>query len=164
MNTFLRFQSPLGTILAVCTKNGISRIEIGAETGIKDSTSTTDQALAQLKQQLLAYLAGTRREFDVPLDWSAITGFQAEVLRLTSAIPYGEVRTYGELARALGKPAASRAVGGALARNSLPILIPCHRVVAASGQLTGYSAANGIATKAHLLELEGHRVVGQKLG
>ena len=164
MNTLLRFQSPLGAILAVRTINGISRIEIGAETGIKDSASTTDQVLVQLKQQLLAYLAGTRKEFDVPLDWTAMTGFQGEVLHLTSEIPYGEVRTYGELAGALGKPAASRAVGGALARNPLPILIPCHRVVAASGQLTGYSAANGIATKAHLLELEGHRVVGQKLG
>jgi len=164
MNTLLRFQSPLGTILAVRTKNGISRIEIGAETGIKDSASTTDQVLVQLKQQLLAYLAGTLREFDLPLDRSGITGFQAEVLRLTSAIPYGEVHTYGELARALGKPTASRAVGGALARNPLPILIPCHRVVAASGQLTGYSAADGISTKAHLLELEGHRIVGQKLG
>ena len=164
MNTFLRFQSPVGAILAVRTKNGISRIEIGADAGFMDNASSTDQVLIQCKQQLIAYLAGTRREFDVPLDRSAITGFQAEVLRLTSAIPYGEVRTYGELARALGKPAASRAVGGALARNPLPILIPCHRVLAASGQLTGYSAANGIATKAHLLELEGHRVVGQKLG
>ena len=164
MDTFLRFQSPVGAILAVRTKNGISRIEIGADAGFMDNASSTDQVLIQCKQQLIAYLAGTRREFDVPLDRSAITGFQAEVLRLTSAIPYGEVRTYGELARSMGNPAASRAVGGALARNPLPILIPCHRVLAASGQLTGYSAANGIATKAHLLELEGHSVVGQKLG
>jgi len=164
MDTFLRFQSPVGASLAVRTKNGISRIEIGADAGFMDNASSTDQVLIQCKQQLIAYLAGTRREFDVPLDRSAITGFQAEVLRLTSAIPYGEVRTYGELARSMGNPAASRAVGGALARNPLPILIPCHRVLAASGQLTGYSAANGIATKAHLLKLEGHRIVGQKLG
>ena len=90
--------------------------------------------------------------------------FQREVLQLTLEIPFGEVRTYGELARTLGKSAASRAVGGALARNPLPLLIPCHRVVAATGALTGYSAASGIATKAWLLELEGHKIVSQKLG
>lgn len=115
------------------------------------------------KQQILEYLTGTRRDFELPLDWSSITGFQSDVLHLTYEIPYGEVRSYGEVARALGKPAASRAVGGALARNPMPILIPCHRVVAASGALTGYSAADGITTKSLLLELEGHRIVGQKL-
>lgn len=120
--------------------------------------------LSQARGQILAYLEGSRREFDLPIDWQVITGFQSEVLHLTERIPYGEVRTYGEIARALGKPAASRAVGGALARNPIPILIPCHRVVAASGALTGYSAADGITTKTRLLEMEGHRIVAEKLG
>jgi len=96
--------------------------------------------LAATRQQILQYLAGTRTEFELPLDWTAMTGFQADVLRLTLGIPYGEVRTYGDLASLLGKPAASRAVGGALARNPLPLLIPCHRVVASTGALRGYSA------------------------
>jgi len=164
MDIFLRFQSPLGAILAVCTKNGISRIEIGAAAGLTDAESTSDEMLDKCKQQILEYLAGSRRDFELPLDWSSITGFQSEVLHLTSEISYGEVRTYGELARDLDKPAASRAVGGALSRNPMPILIPCHRVVAASGALTGYSAADGINTKASLLKLEGLNIVGQKLG
>lgn len=160
---YLRFQSLIGAILAVCTKNGISRIEIGTDAGFADAESAAGEMLNLCKQQILEYLAGTRRDFELPLDWSSITGFQSDVLHLTYEIPYGEVRSYGEVARALGKPAASRAVGGALARNPMPILIPCHRVVAASGALTGYSAADGITTKSLLLELEGHRIVGQKL-
>ncbi len=163
MDIFLRFQSPLGTILAVCTNNGISRIEIGTAAGFAEAESTSNETLDLCKQQILDYLAGARREFELPLDWSSITGFQSDVLHLTNEIPYGEVLTYGGIARTLGKPAASRAVGGALSRNPIPILIPCHRVVAASGALTGYSAADGITTKATLLKLEGHRIVGQKL-
>jgi len=85
------------------------------------------------------------------------------VLDLTRQIAFGEVLTYGEIARRLGKPAASRAVGAALGRNPMPLLIPCHRVVAANRSLTGYSAADGIKTKAWLLTLEGGKVVGQKL-
>ena len=89
--------------------------------------------------------------------------FQTKVLKRTLAIPFGQVLTYGQLATELDNPAASRAVGGALAHNPIPIIIPCHRVVAANGRLTGFSAAEGIRTKQWLLELEGRRVVGEKL-
>ncbi|HQM54742.1 MAG TPA: methylated-DNA--[protein]-cysteine S-methyltransferase [Anaerolineaceae bacterium] len=109
------------------------------------------------------YFAGQRKAFDLPLDWQSIRGFQREALLQLLKIPYGEVRTYGEISRALGKPAAARAVGMALAKNPLPILIPCHRVVAASGHLTGFSAGDGLNSKAWLLQLEGHRVVTEKL-
>jgi methylated-DNA-[protein]-cysteine S-methyltransferase len=163
MEGFIQFESPIGQITIEKSKNGLARVDIKAGDQ-KSHIDTSDELLLSARLQVLEYLAGKRRAFDLPLDWSEMTVFQADVLRLTLAIEYGEVRAYGELANALGKPAASRAVGGALARNPLPLFIPCHRVVASSGALTGYSATGGIATKARLLELEGHRVVGQKLG
>lgn len=163
MEGFIQFESPIGQITIKKSKNGLARVDIKAGDQ-KSHIDTSDELLLSARLQVLEYLAGKRRAFDLPLDWSEMTVFQADVLRLTLAIEYGEVRAYGELANALGKPAASRAVGGALARNPLPLFIPCHRVVASSGALTGYSATGGIATKARLLELEGHRVVGQKLG
>ena len=114
-------------------------------------------------EQILEYLNGSRREFDAEVDWSYIKPFQVEVLKAALAIPFGAFLTYGQIARQLGKPAASRAVGGALAHNPVPIIIPCHRVVAADGSLTGFSASDGIRAKQWLLELEGHRIVSEKL-
>lgn len=163
MNASIKFASPIGFIIIERTNYGIARVDIAADAPMLVEDTTNDLMLSA-KQQISEYLAGRRETFDLSLDWCGMTAFQAEVLRLTLAIPFGETRTYGELANALGKPAASRAVGSALARNPMPLLIPCHRVVASSGALTGYSAAGGIATKAWLLEMEGHRVVSQKLG
>lgn len=160
----IKFTSPIGFIKIESSIIGIARVDISDTGNEIVSEPPTSNLMLQARQQILQYLEGTRREFDLPLDWNAISGFQADVLRLTLGIPYGEVSTYGELASELGKPAASRAVGGALARNPLPLLIPCHRVVSSTGALTGYSAAGGIATKARLLQMEGHRVVGKKLG
>lgn len=107
--------------------------------------------LAEAEQQLGEYFAGVRREFDLPLSPQG-TVFQKAVWGQLLAIPYGERRTYGQLAAALGQPKASRAVGGACHRNPLAILIPCHRVVGAGGGLTGY--AGGLAAKEYLLSLE----------
>ncbi|HPH95275.1 MAG TPA: methylated-DNA--[protein]-cysteine S-methyltransferase [Anaerolineaceae bacterium] len=118
-----------------------------------------NQALRQIDE----YLAGKRRMFEIPIDWSVMTPFQEQVLRATYAIPYGEVRTYGEVALAIGKPNASRAVGGALGRNPMGIVIPCHRVVNHNRDLHGFSAPGGLDSKAWLLRLEGHTVVGQRL-
>ena len=126
---------------------------------VSDNSGLAQQTL----QQLLEYLAGKRRSFDVPIDWTCMKPFQIKVLERTAAIPYGQALTYGQLAAELNHPAASRAVGGALARNPIPIIIPCHRVVASNGRLTGFSAAEGIRTKQWLLELEGRQVVGEKL-
>jgi O-6-methylguanine DNA methyltransferase len=88
------------------------------------------------------------------LDWSAVTPFQRQVLELTAKIPTGQKCTYGEIAKKLGKPQASRAVGMALGSNPWPVLVPCHRVVGASGKMTGFSAPGGVATKRRMLELE----------
>jgi methylated-DNA-[protein]-cysteine S-methyltransferase len=117
----------------------------------------------QALDEIQAYLHGNLKVFTVLLDRSRMTPFQKRVLDITYSIPFGEFRTYGQIAQLLGNPNASRAVGTALGRNPLPIIIPCHRVVASTGWLTGYSAADGIRTKQWLLELEGHKIVDQKL-
>ena len=110
-----------------------------------------DGAFTSLVTQLNEYFVGDRRSFDVPV---APEGeeFQRRVWDLLLSIPYGQTRTYGDLARALGQPGMAQAVGGANARNPISIVIPCHRVVGASGALTGY--AGGLAAKRFLLALE----------
>lgn len=164
MNNSIQYESPIGQITVERSDKGIARLDITSPASEIAAEVKVDDLLSQCKRELSEYFSGHRKFFDLPLDWSRMTAFQMEVLRSTLEIPFGETRTYGELARALGKPSASRAVGSALGRNPLPLLIPCHRVIAASGALTGYSAAGGIATKAWLLQLEGHQIVGKKLG
>ena len=107
--------------------------------------------LSRCYTQLCEYLKGERREFDLPLAPEG-TGFQKKVWQALSRIPYGETRSYGEIAVEIGNPDASRAVGMANHRNPLPILIPCHRVIGKNGALTGY--AGGLKCKKILLELE----------
>jgi len=93
----------------------------------------------------------------IPLDLSAVEPFERAVYQAARAIPRGEVRTYGELAAGLGQPGASRAVGAALGRNPIPILVPCHRILAAGGKSGGFSAPGGTATKFRILAIEGAR-------
>ncbi len=90
------------------------------------------------------------------LDWTGVSEFHRAVLKLCHAIPVGETLTYGQLARLAGSPHAARAVGGAMARNRWPLIVPCHRVVGSSGKLTGYSGEGGLKTKHWLLEHEFH--------
>lgn len=110
-------------------------------------TALLEEAVRQLRE----YFAGQRREFDLPLRLRG-TAFQMQVWQALQAIPYGEVRTYGEIARAIGKPKACRAVGMANHNNPISIIVPCHRVVGAGGSLTGYGG--GLENKRFLLELE----------
>lgn len=102
--------------------------------------------------QLGEYFRGTRREFDLDLKPTG-TAFQLAVLNALATIPYGETRSYGEIASQIGRPKAVRAVGAANGRNPLPIVIPCHRVIGADGSLTGFGG--GLETKRYLLDLEG---------
>jgi O-6-methylguanine DNA methyltransferase len=108
--------------------------------------------LPETRRQLEEYLAGRRRQFDVPLDFGG-TPFQRLCWEALLRIPYGETRTYGEMAREIGRPAAVRAVGHANHDNPIGVIIPCHRVIGANGSLTGY--AGGLDMKRELLELEG---------
>ncbi len=114
-----------------------------------DSVKLWDRARGELEE----YFSGARREFDLPIYFGG-TDFQRRVWEALRGIPYGEVRTYGGLAGELGQPRAARAVGGACHKNPIVIIIPCHRVVGASGRLTGF--AGGLETKRHLLTLEAH--------
>ena len=108
--------------------------------------------LKQTEAELREYFSGKRTEFTVPLDMSG-TPFRKQVWEALLGIPYGETRTYGELANQLGNPRATRAVGAANGRNPVAIIAPCHRVIGFSGKLTGF--AGGLDVKAHLLSLEG---------
>ncbi len=111
-----------------------------------------EDALEELKELLVRYFNGERVEFSFPLDLRG-TAFQNKVWEVVRGIPWGRTMTYGEVAAAVGKPGAARAVGQALARNPLPIIVPCHRVIGSSGKLVGFGG--GIELKERLLALEG---------
>jgi methylated-DNA-[protein]-cysteine S-methyltransferase len=111
--------------------------------------------LREVVSQVLEYLDGRRNVFTLAYDLRSLTPFQRDVLTTVQEVPRGEYLTYGELARRIGKPGAARAVGQALGSNPIPILIPCHRVLASDGSLGGYSGRGGVRTKEALLRLEG---------
>lgn len=123
-----------------------------------DETNDGDMPppVAALALAIARAASGEETDFsDAPLDWSGAEPFRRDVYRLCAAIPKGRVRTYGEMARELGDVALSRAVGAALGANPFPIVIPCHRVIAADGAWGGFSAPEGLAAKKRLLEIEG---------
>jgi methylated-DNA-[protein]-cysteine S-methyltransferase len=155
--------SPLGNVWVVVSEGGLAALEIEDQPKKLLASlsrlgfgppSRDDARMAQILREIGEYLAGKRTSFDFPIDWSVLTPFQEQVLRATIAIPYGEVRTYGELAFQLGKPRAARAVGRAEATNPMPLVIPCHRVLGSDGRLHGYGAGEGLKTKTWLLQLE----------
>ncbi|MDX1378495.1 MAG: methylated-DNA--[protein]-cysteine S-methyltransferase, partial [Anaerolineales bacterium] len=111
--------------------------------------------LAPYIKQLREYLDKKRRTFTIPIDWTIFTPFQRETLQAIFRIPYGETRTYIEIAREIGRPLAYRAVGAANAMNPMPLVIPCHRVIGADGKLHGYGGGEGLPTKEWLLKMEG---------
>jgi methylated-DNA-[protein]-cysteine S-methyltransferase len=119
--------------------------------GADAAAVSTDSLLLQAADQLRAYFAGELREFDLPLAPRG-TPFQRRVWDAVSAIPYGGTATYAETAVAIGRPSACRAVGAANGRNPLPVIVPCHRVIGAAGELTGYGG--GLERKRSLLDLE----------
>lgn len=165
--------SPLGVLWIAISNGGLSAVKIGGD-GPAFARSLVDDAagsdgprfdsdiVSPVAVQLQEYFEGQRRRFQMEINWGQFTAFQEAALRLTFEIPFGEVRTYGQVATEIGRsPAAARAVGGAMATNPIPIIIPCHRVVGANGELTGYGGQGGIKTKAWLLEFEGHEVARQ---
>jgi methylated-DNA-[protein]-cysteine S-methyltransferase len=156
--------SPLGDLLLAITPRGLAKVsylalypmdEALAQIAARISPRVLEDAAAldEPRRQLDEYFAGRRREFELPLDWSLVQGFGRDVLDRTARIPYGKVATYGEVARDIGRPRASRATGNALGANPIPIVVPCHRVVRSGGVLGNYGG--GPERKARLLELEG---------
>ena len=148
--------SPLGTLLVAATARGICRISYEPEpealaAAVGARVLRVPARLGTVQRQLAEYFAGGRRSFELDVDLR-VPPFQEQVLRELVRVPFGELATYGELARRIGRPGAARAVGGALNRNPVPIVLPCHRVVGASGSLVGY--AGGLKRKRALLELE----------
>ncbi len=114
----------------------------------------SQELLPRFKQEVLDYFAGRRVRFSVPIDLSDVSPFWREVLEQCRRIPYGKTATYGDLARAVGRPGAARAVGGAMAHNQVPLVIPCHRVLRSDGSLGGFSSPDGIRLKERMLRLE----------
>ncbi len=145
------------TVLSIITKDDLPFFP--QRTADADSARLVDMA----SSQLVEYFSGKRTDFVIPIDLSGVTDFQQEVLKETARIPYGQVCSYGEVAASIGRPRAARAVGGALARNPIGIIIPCHRVVAHDGRLHGFSSPHGIRTKAKLLKHEGLLVKGDRV-
>lgn len=146
--------SPLGQILIAGDEHGLRKVSFmdGTRAVVPaEGWSENPGALAEARRQLREYFAGKRREFSLPLAPEG-TPFQQRVWRELVEIPYGVTISYGELARRLRRPKASRAVGAANGRNPLPIVIPCHRVIGASGDLTGFGG--GLHLKVGLLSLE----------
>jgi len=150
---WLSFPSPVGTLTAFAVNNAIVALEWG-KSPPPDSTPTP--LLESARDQLNAYFDGKRQSFDLPLH-PAGTDFQCRVWTAMADIPYGETRTYGELAAAIG--GAARAVGGACGKNPIPIILPCHRVMGSGGRLTGFSGGAGVESKIFLLRLEGAMIL-----
>lgn len=142
------FASPLGPLRLTEEKGALTHLEFAPDAALLPPETAL---LKKAQRQLQDYFAGCRTAFDLPLA-PAGTPFQRSVWQALTAIPYGQTWSYAQLAQAIGKPRACRAVGSANGRNPLPILIPCHRVIAADGSLGGYSC--GLARKEILLALE----------
>ena len=148
--------SPVGRLTLATNDKGLAAIlwpndrpgRVRLSELMEDATHPT---LREAERQLLEYFGGRRTEFSIPIDTQG-TLFQQQVWHALLAIPFGETRSYGELAQQLGKPDASRAVGAAIGRNPISIVVPCHRVIGSSGKLTGF--AGGVDAKAYLLALE----------
>ena len=153
---FKTIPSPVGALTLVASDAGLAailwendrpgRVKLGALEEAPDHP-----VLAEAERQLLGYFAGERERFDVPLDFRG-TDFQKSVWAALLTIPFGETRSYAEIARQIGRPGASRAVGAANGRNPISIIAPCHRVIGTNGALTGF--AGGLAAKELLLGME----------
>jgi methylated-DNA-[protein]-cysteine S-methyltransferase len=162
---YARTDSPFGTLLVAQTSRGLVRVGLPnqdpdallEELAEKVSPRVLEAParLDEARRELEGYFAGELREFELPLDWSLSHGFRQRVLEDIAAIPYGETRTYTEMAAGAGRPRAVRAAGSACGSNPIPVVVPCHRVLRTSGALGGY--AGGLPMKESLLELEARR-------
>ena len=155
-SAYKSISSPVGRLKLVASERGLAAIlwenddpeRVRLEPLVEDPS---DPILIETERQLASYFAGKLKAFDVPLDFKG-TAFQKSVWAALLTIPFGETRSYGDIARQIGRPTASRAVGAANGKNPISIIAPCHRVIGSTGALTGF--AGGLATKERLLGLE----------
>jgi methylated-DNA-[protein]-cysteine S-methyltransferase len=147
----LTIDSPLGPIALEAVDGVLSSLKIGVRS---EDSAPLQPVLTRAASQLREYFDGVRTTFDLPLGAGG-TDFQDDVWRTLVEIPYGTTLSYEQLGEASGHPGKARAVGGAVGKNPIPIIIPCHRVMGANGAITGYSGGDGIPTKKALLDLEG---------
>jgi len=160
-----RFDTPLGPMAVIAAASGVRRVLLPpdaaalppAEGSVPGPTSdpAARKMAARAEREIVEYLAGRRRRFTVPADLSAAPPFHRKVLAALARVPYGRTVTYGQLAARAGRPRAARAVGQTMARNPVPLVIPCHRVVAGGGGLGGFGG--GLDLKRRLLALEALR-------
>jgi methylated-DNA-[protein]-cysteine S-methyltransferase len=154
--------SPLGRLFVAISAQGLCAIDFGRSEAeflqrldprarLEEHSPELEHAMAQLRE----YFSGDRSNFNLPIDLSALTPFQRSVLETACRIGRGEMWTYQRVAKEMGRPKSSRPVGQALAHNPVPIVIPCHRVIASDGSLGGYSGGSGLKAKRWLLQLEG---------
>lgn len=157
-----RMTSELGPIVLAATDDGVVTVSYGELEPVLDHLARAISAriveaprsLAPMRRELEELLSGRRRAFEMPLDWRLVRpGFTTRVLRATADVPFGSVVTYREVAAAAGSPRGARAAGQALGSNPLPIVVPCHRVLATGGGLGGYTS--GVDRKRRLLAIEG---------
>ena len=144
--------SPVGPLTLTGHNGALCGLEFGESSLFKDAVPGDCPLFAQTEKELAEYFAGERKVFTVPLSLSG-TDFRLKVWRALRDIPWGETRSYADIAKAIGSPNACRAVGGANHNNPVSIIVPCHRVIGADGSLTGYGG--GMAIKENLLKLEG---------
>lgn len=160
---YATLDSPLGTLLLASTPNGLVRL---AYVDFEDEDAVLEDIAARISPRVLAaprrldeprreldqYFAGSRRRFEVPVDWQLMKGFARRVLEATAEIPYGSVSSYRDVATMAGSPRGFRAAGNALGSNPIPIVVPCHRVLHSGGGLGGYTG--GVDRKRRLLAIE----------
>jgi epoxyqueuosine reductase len=161
--TFGDIKTPIGRVRAVMTPRGLGYLSLPSEPAgecekwlnrwfPRADQVWDDKPFQELQAQLTGYFAGELRQFNLPLDLRG-TPFQLQVWRALQSLEYGKVCSYAQIAAAIGRPKAVRAVGGANGANPVPIIVPCHRVIASDGTLGGYSS--GLEMKRSLLKLEG---------
>ncbi|MFE9672678.1 methylated-DNA--[protein]-cysteine S-methyltransferase [Streptomyces sp. NPDC006259] len=157
----------IGPLLLAATREGLVNVVFHADEAVRERAldrladrlgaepveSPGSPLLSEAIHQVGDYFAGERRDFELPLDWSLITGFNRQVLRELTTVPYGAVVGYGDLAKRVGQPGAAQAVGAAMGSNPLPVVVPCHRVVESDGGIGGFGG--GLEAKRRLLALEG---------
>jgi methylated-DNA-[protein]-cysteine S-methyltransferase len=170
---YTRIDSPIGELILAATPEGLREIEFGSQVSesdfvtrqqerglepvrlerIENASPEVQAILRHAASELNEYFGGQRARFDVPLDWGSMAPFQRAVLEATVSVPFGHVETYAGIARKIGKPGATRAVGNALGRNPIPVIVPCHRVIRSDATIGGYTGGLGI--KYRLLAIEG---------